>query len=384
MPGIVFETLASPGDPLKLSDDSRSPFDASSNGSVLTHAGSTPTLSDTPANFVAMSSLSWKVEYRQQSRVDDTLRLLIRIMSGTTVLAAADSSGAFQSVSTAVTSATDVTTGPTAFTYVNSSATKTQWDAAVVELQQTYTTSMGNDGARIEVDFVEITGSYATAFPVEDTFTDTDDTLLDAHVSDSGHSWRKLSRRVHSGSATGTDAEVKSLKGSSVTFSALSSGYLVEAVPSSAEYDILADFILGSVGNDDLFVLGARDNGGTSGAGTTNYYAGYFGNVDSGARKWVLGKVVAGVATELASLLENVALGTYRVKFEVRDATKKLLVWNGSSWTEKCSTTDNTITAAGRISAGFPPQSAGNGIDNLTTIATDPPVESSAAMAMIL
>ncbi len=84
-------------------------------------------------------------------------------MSGSTVLAAADSGGTFVSVNANVTNTADATAGPTAFAYVNTTADKTTWDAAVVEIQQTYSQQMGPDNASIEVDWFQLTGTYDPA-----------------------------------------------------------------------------------------------------------------------------------------------------------------------------------------------------------------------------
>lgn len=112
------------------------------------------------STFVTMLTLSWAVEYRQSARVDDTLGLDIRVMSGATVLAAADAAGTYAAVSSAITSATDVTTGPTAFAFVNTSASAATWAAGQVDLRQRYTVSMAADAASVQVDFVQLTGTY--------------------------------------------------------------------------------------------------------------------------------------------------------------------------------------------------------------------------------
>ena len=118
------------------------------------------TVANTPADFQSMDSLSWQVRYLALSRSDDTLGLQIRVMSGATVLAAADAAGAFQTVSANITNSTMQNSAVTAFAYVNTSASKTLWDAAEVELRSLYAVSMGDDGARVRVDTLELTGTY--------------------------------------------------------------------------------------------------------------------------------------------------------------------------------------------------------------------------------
>jgi len=118
-------------------------------------------LDDTDADFETMLTLSWKVTYfLSATGGDDTYQLLIRIVNGATILAAADSGGTFQEVAADVNSSTDVTTGPTAFSYVNTTANKTTWDGASIELQQVHTKSGGWDNHYIRTDFTEMTGTY--------------------------------------------------------------------------------------------------------------------------------------------------------------------------------------------------------------------------------
>lgn len=128
-------------------------------------------LDNMPFLFETMNTASWTIEYRQQLLGDDTLSLAVRIMSGATVLAAADSGGTFTTVNANVTNTTDVTDGPTAFAYTNTAADKATWDAAVVEIQQTYSQNMGKDGTFIQVDWFQLTGDYVQgAVPVDPDF----------------------------------------------------------------------------------------------------------------------------------------------------------------------------------------------------------------------
>lgn len=142
--------------PLDASDDSRLSFTADANPETLSRA-----LDNTPADFGTMDDLSWQVEYRQQNRSDDTLQLGIRIMNGATVLAANDSGGTFSLVDANITNATDTTSSVTAFSYVNTTANKTTWDGASIELEQAISKSKGADGLFVEVDYVAITGNYS-------------------------------------------------------------------------------------------------------------------------------------------------------------------------------------------------------------------------------
>ena len=144
--------------PLDLSDDARLAFTNNTNLEVLTRL-----LDNVDTDFDNMETLLWKVEYLQVGRDDDTVGLDVRIMNGATVLAAADAGGTWVVVDADVTNTSDITAGPTAFVYVNTSASKADWDGASVELRQNWSKSKGGDGVHIEVDFAEFTGTYTVA-----------------------------------------------------------------------------------------------------------------------------------------------------------------------------------------------------------------------------
>lgn len=121
------------------------------------------TLSGIPADFESMDGLNWTFEYNQTGRDasnPDTYALSVRIVNGATILAAADSGGTFATVDSDVTNTTDVTLGPTAFAYVNTSASKATWEGATVEYQQTYSQFKAADGGNIRVDYIALTGTY--------------------------------------------------------------------------------------------------------------------------------------------------------------------------------------------------------------------------------
>jgi len=145
-----------------------SPLDASDNTYLTFTANATETLTraldDVNADLASMDTLTFDVEYSLTAAGDDDIQeLLIRIMNGTTVLAAADSGGTFQQISANVTNTTDTNSGATSFTYVNTGASKTDWNGASVELQQIYTKNKGNDGVAIRVDHVIFDGTYTQA-----------------------------------------------------------------------------------------------------------------------------------------------------------------------------------------------------------------------------
>lgn len=122
------------------------------------------TLQNTPADFDAIIDLSWQVRYSADSDVgDDTLTFGIRIVNGAQILAAADSGGAFQTIRTGenTTWSLLLTNSPvTAFSYVNTSAIKSTWDGAEVELRSTHAQNMGPDDNGVVVDTLQFTGNY--------------------------------------------------------------------------------------------------------------------------------------------------------------------------------------------------------------------------------
>jgi len=86
--------------------------------------------------------------------------LACRVMSGATVLAAADSGGAFQTVASTITTTTITNSSSTGFPYVNTGATKAQWDAAVVEIRISQTKTKGGDTTPRAIYEADFTGTY--------------------------------------------------------------------------------------------------------------------------------------------------------------------------------------------------------------------------------
>ncbi len=128
-------------------------------------------LADMPGDFATMIDLSWTVRYRADNAVgDDTLSFSIEIVSGATNLA-----GAFSGVPTVV--RVDLNTawntslqtdGPTAFAFVNTTATQAEWDAAELELFSNHSQNMGPNDNWAIVDTIEFTGNYTAGAPAAD------------------------------------------------------------------------------------------------------------------------------------------------------------------------------------------------------------------------
>ena len=127
-------------------------------------------VADTPADFGAMTALSWQLRYALSAAPPGSQRdnygISLRVMSGATVLAAADAVGSFvaavPSTQTMPTAFTNTTV--TAFGFVNTSATKAQWDAGSLEIRQTYTQTGSKDTHAVQVSAVQLTGTYIVKF----------------------------------------------------------------------------------------------------------------------------------------------------------------------------------------------------------------------------
>jgi len=110
-----------------------------------------------------MATLSHALTYRLVGTlISDTYALNVRVVCGSKILAAANSGGTFASVDSNVTNTSYTTSSATAFAYVNTSATRNDWNNAKIEVQQDATLSTV-DGCYIQVDLVALTGTYTEA-----------------------------------------------------------------------------------------------------------------------------------------------------------------------------------------------------------------------------
>jgi hypothetical protein len=119
-------------------------------------------LSEVNADFGNMDTLLWQVRRRVIGAQTNTRSLLIRIVKEAdgAVLAAADSGGTFQSVEDGITNTTFDNGTATAFTFVDTSATKDDWNDGRVEVRLVIVKSMAGDANGVEVDTLELTGTY--------------------------------------------------------------------------------------------------------------------------------------------------------------------------------------------------------------------------------
>lgn len=117
---------------------------------------------DTPSDFQSADSITVSVEASLTGTViDDVYTLRARITNGGTILAAADVGGTYQNITSSLTSTDNLYS--LGFSYINTAATKADWDGASIQLQQGYLKSNGGDGLAIRMDYVYLTGTYTQA-----------------------------------------------------------------------------------------------------------------------------------------------------------------------------------------------------------------------------
>lgn len=195
------------------------------------------------------------------------------------------------------------------------------------------------------------------SFPLTDTFTDTDGVLLQSHFPDSSVSsdsiWQPLGF-VDVG-ATTQNAEINTNRARSASLTAYSRTYRNTAVPATAEYDVEADFVVGS---DGSYICGRLSPTGTTNATVDRYETFY----DRATGNFIQ-RVVGGVGTVLDSVTLSTGSGVHAIKLELRDAAKK--VYEDAS--EILTTTDNTVSQVGRAGLAFAPHATNaNYIDNFS------------------
>ncbi len=174
-----FTTPAGSAWPLSL-DEAITSSEADGDKGVSQDYGSNTTSTDTSAmtdvdaDFASMDTLSFRyssVDFGPYS--DDSGGFGIRIVNGATILAAATSGGAVQYMDyfdgtswNNSTSTSDTAPGydkTVAFGYVNTTATKTDWDGASVEYTFDDSRNMGSDQSTVVLVDFEITGTYTTS-----------------------------------------------------------------------------------------------------------------------------------------------------------------------------------------------------------------------------
>ena len=117
------------------------------------------------SDFGDMITYLFNVRYRVIGAQTNTRDLNIRVVkeSDGTVLAAATSGGAYQTVANAITNTSFQNSDAVGFSYVNTGATKEDWDDMRIEFQEVVAKSKGGDTNGVEVDTAEFTGTYNVA-----------------------------------------------------------------------------------------------------------------------------------------------------------------------------------------------------------------------------
>lgn len=140
-----------------------------SNDNLTTSIFTSFSLSNVNADFGNINTLSFRVRYRVIGAQTNTRNLKIRIETQNThpdvptLLAAADSSSTTQVVANGITNTAFQNSAVIAFTYVNTAASKVEWDDAIVILELQIVKNMGGDTNGVQVDTLEITGTYTAA-----------------------------------------------------------------------------------------------------------------------------------------------------------------------------------------------------------------------------
>lgn len=181
---------------------------------------------------------------------------------------------------------------------------------------------------------------------LKDTFIGTNGANLNARAGETGATWTKNPASNYTGNYLITDAN--RVRTDTTYASGVWASYYSSGVPATAEYDIVGQLYRVST---DLHSCGLSARQSTS-ADTR-----YVGMIETNGT-YTIFKLVSGTYTSLASSTGNdLSVGsTYRVRFVMRDDVKRLLV-NG---TQYITTTDNAITAAGRVGIGGEGTTPGN------------------------
>lgn len=168
---------------------------------------------------------------------------------------------------------------------------------------------------------------------VDDTFTGTDGTTLASHTGETGATWTQ-----HASSASAYQIFTNRIRNTTNNAVGL---YYASGVPTTAEYDVIGDIFVASLATTDV--------SGIAGRLATAANTMIVGRYSSTTTVWQLANVSAGTLTVLQSgpTVTLTVGATYSVRLAIRDNFKGLYV----DGVLHCSSTDNTITAAGR--AGF-------------------------------
>ena len=120
-------------------------------------------LDNVDSDLETVDTLSWQVRYGISGMDDDTYHLDMAIYSGATLLAAETSGGTWTRIDSLTADQAVANSSVTGFNYVNTTATKTQWDAAEVKFRCINVGNKAGDNATLSLDTFEFTGTYTAA-----------------------------------------------------------------------------------------------------------------------------------------------------------------------------------------------------------------------------
>ncbi|MDQ3540404.1 MAG: hypothetical protein M3440_06920 [Chloroflexota bacterium] len=191
---------------------------------------------------------------------------------------------------------------------------------------------------------------------LSDSMTDTEGTLLSAHVGETGATWT-----IHPMQAATSEIASNRVRSSATT--SVRSIYYASGSPANADYDVEGVAYLANVSNE-VAVAGRMDV-----TAETMYYFSARGS----SGDYRLAKSVAGTGTQLGSVVLNTytALESITIKLEMRGDQISAYV-NGTLIIGPI--TDTAITAAGKAGVRFfGPMTDTSGVHHDSITAMDPP-----------
>lgn len=207
---------------------------------------------------------------------------------------------------------------------------------------------------------------------IQDTFTDTNGTQIHNHTPDVGSQWETtLEFRAPDG--VGSQTSITEINNNELS----PGGSRTNRNPTNlgtAEYDVELDMGWTSGSNlNSEFTFGALcarfSSTGSTYSGVDYYSASYHGII--GNRRFRIHKHIAGVRTELAANATAPSTAVvYHWLFEVRNASKRLVVTHTGGTIADISTLDNDITQQGRVALNHRATSGNGFADNfvVTTV----------------
>lgn len=173
---------------------------------------------------------------------------------------------------------------------------------------------------------------------VVDDLDDTTGVLLQSHTGSLGATWNK-----HSGYTSGQTVRFTSNRVYPSVIAGGGVAYLASGRSNGAEYDIEFDYYQkDGYGNFGVIARASST--------VKTFYHFYHGAGSGGTQEWVIALHVNGAVVSSWTATDTLTDNTnYLCKVEVRNSAKKIYLWDGATWDQMVSTTNNTITTAGRV-----------------------------------